>query len=69
LLQKGFNEKDLRTARCRSDALGTPSAAYCAEPKDVADAIQALARLSVEEQRKFVAQLPLKIQRSDPPGS
>ncbi len=66
--EKGVNECDLRTAKRLADALGMPLAAFFAETDEVADAIQALAKLSVEEQRKVVAELQLKAQRSDPPS-
>lgn len=67
--EHGVNECDLRTAKRLAEALGMPLAAFFAETDEVADAIQALAKLSVEEQRKVVAELQLKAQRSDPPGS
>ncbi|SOO35473.1 Transcriptional regulator (fragment) [Xanthomonas citri pv. fuscans] len=66
--EHSVNECDLRTAKRLADALGMPLAAFFAETDEVADAIQALAKLSVEEQRKVVAELQLKAQHSGPPG-
>lgn len=67
--EHGVNECDLRTAKRLAEALGIPLAAFFAETDEVADAIRALVKLSVEEQRKVVAELQLKAQHSDPPGS
>ncbi|KLC00931.1 DNA-binding protein [Xanthomonas perforans] len=54
--EKGVNECDLRTAKRLADALGMPLAAFFA------------AKLSVEEQRKVVAELQLKAQGSNQPS-
>lgn len=67
--EKGVNECDLRTAKRLADALGMPLAAFFAETDELADAIQALAKLSVEEQRKVVAELQLKAQGSNQPSA
>ncbi|KOR45018.1 DNA-binding protein [Xanthomonas oryzae] len=66
--EHGVNECDLRTAKRLAEALNMPLAALFAETDELADAIRALAKLSVEEQRKVVAELQLKASHSDPPS-
>ncbi|SOT96894.1 helix-turn-helix domain-containing protein [Xanthomonas arboricola] len=58
--EKGVNECDLRTAQRIAEALDMPLAAFYAESDEIAEAIKALAKLPLNEQRQIVAELQRK---------
>ncbi|MEZ0471151.1 helix-turn-helix domain-containing protein [Luteimonas salinilitoris] len=60
--ERGVNECDLHTARKLAEALGMPLAALYAETDEIAEAIKALARLPVTEQRAIVAELKSRVE-------
>ncbi|MBS7456834.1 helix-turn-helix domain-containing protein [Coralloluteibacterium stylophorae] len=61
--ERGVNECDLRTAKKLADALGMPLAALYAETDEIAEAIVAIARLPLTEQRKLVKQLKARVKK------
>ncbi|MBO9828780.1 helix-turn-helix transcriptional regulator [Xanthomonas sp. A2111] len=58
--EKGVNECDLRTAKRLASELDMPLAALYAETPEIAEAVTALTKLSIDEQRKEVARLQRK---------
>jgi transcriptional regulator with XRE-family HTH domain len=58
--EHGVNECDLRTAKRLAEALNMPLAALYAETDEIAEAITALAKLSLDEQREVVVELQRK---------
>lgn len=61
--ERGVNECDLRTAKKLADALGMPLAALYAETDEIAEAIIALARLPLAEQRAVVSELKARARK------
>ncbi|ATS64258.1 MULTISPECIES: helix-turn-helix transcriptional regulator [Xanthomonas] len=64
--EKGVNECDLRTAKRLASELDMPLAALYAETPEIADAITALTKLSVDEQRKESLRLQRKARPKKP---
>lgn len=61
--ERGVNECDLRTAKKLAEALGMPLAALYAETDEIAEAIIALARLPLAEQRAVVSELKARARK------
>lgn len=61
--EKGGRECDLRTAKRLAEALDMPLAALYAETDEIAEAITALVKLPLEEQRQIVAELQRKAEK------
>ncbi|MBO9883583.1 helix-turn-helix transcriptional regulator [Xanthomonas perforans] len=58
--ENAVNECDLRTAKRLASELDMPLAALYAETREIAEAVTALTKLSIDEQRKEVARLQRK---------